>query len=302
MAGPASLTMLGSAFGRHPAWVRHHLLRLIDAGLVELDSVRKIANYTEKRYRSTADAYSVQMLVVPDDGRGATVIALGSDDPALRALASFESGEAALVPVSVGSLEGLIAVRSGLADIAGCHLLDVDSDEYNTPYVRRLLSDRDVTMITLAHREQGLVVAAGNPLRLRSMADVVERRARFANRNAGSGTRVWIDRDLAKRGLCHADVLGYGVSHQTHLDAVSAVARSDADATVAIRAEAEAAGLGFVPLFVERYDLVANTVLLERPDVAAVLDRVAGPRFRRTVARFAGYDNAHTGDANRLAV
>jgi putative molybdopterin biosynthesis protein len=302
MARPARLTDLGAAMARHPAWVRHHLLSLVRAGLVELVETRKVANRTEKWYRATSDAYSIHLLLVPDRGVSSPVLVLGSDDVALGELARQSTGPGSLTPVAIGSLDGLIALRQGLADMAGCHLVDPDGGEYNASYVRRLFPDRPVIMFTLAHREQGLITAPGNPLDLRAVEDVARPSVRFVARNPGSGTRLWVDRQLRAAGV-DPDALGAGtVVATTHSAATRAVARGDADATVAVRAVAEAEGLDYSPLFFERYDLVVAADRVEEPAIATIIDRLGATGFRRRVGTLAGYDPSHTGDAERVAV
>jgi putative molybdopterin biosynthesis protein len=92
----------------------------------------------------------------------------------------------------VGSLDGLIALRQGLAHLTGCHLLDIDSGEYNLPYVRHLFPERSMKLVTLAHREQGLMLAAGNPRQIHGIDDLRRGEVSFINRNPGSGTRLWL--------------------------------------------------------------------------------------------------------------
>ena len=299
MARPGRLVDLGEAMGKHRAWVRHHLMKLVDVGLVELIEVRKVVNVTEKWYRATAAAYAAHVLVVPDTGDARPVVILGSDDLALRALAS-EPKEAGLVPVSVGSLDGLVALRQGLADMAGCHLLDVDGT-YNGPYVRHLFPDRSVVMITLAHREQGLVTASGNPLGLRGVEDLIRPGVRIVARNAGSGTRVWLDQRLRALGVDPEAVMSSATTTaSTHAAAVEAIAAGRADAAIAIRAAAEQAGLEFTPLFHERYDLVVAADRLDDPGIARIAERLQERGFRRKVGALAGYDPTHTGDEERI--
>ncbi|MEN6431059.1 MAG: substrate-binding domain-containing protein, partial [Coriobacteriales bacterium] len=304
MARPLTITQLGEMFGRHPAWIRHHILMLQRAGLVELAEERQVRNYTEKYYRASARAYRADVLIVPDAGDNPEVVVLGSHDLALQSLADVTaaSGGPAVVPVAIGSLDGLIALRQGLADVAGCHLLDTDSDDYNAPYVRHLFPDRQVTMFTLAHREQGLITAPGNPLGLRSLDDVVAKRVRIANRNPGSGTRIWVDRKLRSLGIDPEDLPGSESVHYTHSGAARAVQRHEADVTVGLRAAATSRGLGFVPLFMERFDLVIAPDALDAPKLDPLLNMLEGRAFKKRVSAFDGYDPTHTGEEFRVAV
>jgi len=201
-----------------------------------------------------------------------------------------------------GSLDCLIGVRQGLADIAGCHLLDAESGQYNLPYARHMFPDRDIAVVTLAHREQGLIVAQGNPLRLRTPEDIAERGARFVNRNRGSGTRLWVDRYLSQARIDGHVITGFEVEVATHSAAAARVASGRADAAIGVRAAADQAGLDFVPLFNERYDLVMSVEVYETDRVTRMLDRLHGQSFRSAVAGISGYDSHATGEEYRVAV
>ena len=301
MAKPCRLTDLGLALDRHPAWIRHHILRLLSAGLVDLAEEKTVANHHEKWYRASAQAYAVNLLLTADTGADTSIVVLGSDDPALRELACEVVGTG-MTPVSIGSLDGLIALRQGLADMAGCHLIDPDTDEYNSSYVRRLLPERPSVLVTLAHREQGLVTAAGNPLALSDVIDLAREDVRFTARNPGSGTRIWADKQLRKAGADLKSVYADASVATTHGAAAETVARGEADATIAIRSAAEDLGLGFVPLFHERYDLVIPQEHLEDPGISRVLEQMNTRAFRDKVGSMAGYDPTHTGDVEPVMV
>ena len=305
IAAPHTLTMLGETLDKHPAWVRHHVKALEAAGLVKLAETRTTRNYTEKFYAATSSAFQVSMLVRPDERFGNSVVALVSHDMAVQLLADDDSGQAGpqrthLATAVTGSLDGLIGVRQGLADIAGCHLLDADTGEYNIPYVRHLFPDRDIMVVSLTHREQGLMVSPGNPLNLQSFGDIVEKGARFVNRNRGSGTRVWIDRAVTDAGATNSQIVGYDRVVDTHTEAAEAVARGEADVAVGIAVAAERADLGFVPLFRERYDLVMTEDSYQTDEVAQLVDRLHQKRYRTEVSRITGYDPDCMGDEHRV--
>ncbi|PKQ37574.1 MAG: hypothetical protein CVT59_06915 [Actinobacteria bacterium HGW-Actinobacteria-1] len=300
MAAPATLSQLGTAFGKHPAWIRHHVMRLVDAGLVELSEIRQVRNYTEKYYRATASAFEVHLLLAPDDGADRTVTVVGSNDSALEAFAGSLSGMS-VVPVSIGSLDGLIALRQGLADIAACHLFDTRESEYNIPYVRHLFADREVVVLTLVHREQGVMVRSGNPLGIRKVADIVEAGARLANRNPGSGTRIWLDGELRSIRADHSAIPGYESSFVTHAAVAHEVARGRADVALGIKTAAEAEGLEFIPLTRERFDLVIPADRITQANVEEFVDELETRRARQMMGALSGYDVSHTGDEVSLA-
>lgn len=306
IAAPHTLTMLGEALDKHPAWVRHHVKALESAGLVKLGETRTTRNYTEKFYAATSAAFQISMLVRPDERFGKSVVALVSHDMAVELLSDSGGGHTGpdrtnLATAVTGSLDGLIGVRQGLADIAGCHLLDAGTGEYNIPYVRHLFPDRDIMVVSLTHREQGLMVAPGNPLSLRDFSDVVEKACRFVNRNRGSGTRVWIDRAITAAGATPSQVVGYDRVVDTHTAAAQAVARGEADAAIGIAVAAEQAGIGFVPLFRERYDLVMTEDSFETDKVAQLVDRLHSKTYRTEVAKITGYDPDCMGNEHRLS-
>ena len=164
MRGPATLTQLVDSVGHYPAWVRHHVVTLERAGLVELVEQRKTKGYVEKFYCATARAYAVDFLVLPEEGAHGLLVILGSDDLALDLLADrLRADEDApdVVTVAMGSLEGLIALRHGLGQVAGCHLLDPATGDFNRSYARALFPGRRLTLVTLAHRQQGLMLPPG---------------------------------------------------------------------------------------------------------------------------------------------
>jgi len=303
MTAPMTLTQLGATLGKHPAWVRHHVTVLSSAGLVEMVEERRVGNYTEKYWAATAGAYGTHLLLTPQSGSDDAIVFVGSDDLALSALAEeVESAKGTVVTVPVGSIQGLIALREGVADVAGCHLLDVDSEEYNLPYVRRFFPDRAVQVVTLVEREQGLVVALGNPLGLAGLEDLAQDGVSFVNRIGGSGTRLWLDRRLREAGLSHELLAGYDREVRTHAAVAKLVADGQADAGLAVRAVAEDAGLGFVPLFTERYDIVFDASRAEEPAFRRLLDALAGAKFRRRAEALGGYDVNLTGRSERVAV
>ena len=302
LAQPQTISSLGRHLDRHPAWIRHHVQALQAVGLVRLVEERTTRNYTEKFYAATAGAFTVSLLIRPDERYRQAVVALVSHDLAVELLASGGVPNLDLAAAVAGSLDSLIGVRQGLADVAGCHLLDVDSGEYNIPYARHLFPDRDVRVVTLCHREQGLMVAPGNPLGITELADVAEGRARLANRNPGSGTRMWIDRQLAHAGVDVAKVAGYERTVDTHTAAAALVARGRADVAVGIAAAAERFGLEFAPLFNERYDLVMPEQVYQTEEVARLVEVLHTKAFRHTVGRIKGYDAKDMGDEHRLVI
>jgi len=194
-----------------------------------------------------------------------------------------------------GSLGGLIALAEGKADLAGCHLWDVESDSYNEPFVRRLLPGKKTALVTLAYRRLGLIVAPGNPYDVRGLEDLVRPGMRFVNRQAGSGTRVWLDAALRGLGIDSGRIQGYGDERMTHSEVAAAVAEGQADAGFGLETVAITYGLDFIFLVRERYDLVIPAENLEKVSVALLVGWLAGEKAKQTISRYGGYEAGDTG-------
>lgn len=292
MASPATLTHLARTMKRSPAWIRHHILALESANLIEVSEIRKTGKVTEKFYRAKADALLLQEIILPKTKKPAVIFS-GSHDLALEGIAEHLQKYMALLSLPVGSLDGLINLRQGLCQISGSHLLD-ETGEYNTPFVRHLFPDRNMEIVTLAHRTQGLMLANGNPKSIKKISDVAKSNVLFVNRNPGSGTRLWFDSELRKLKIPIEKVNGYDRVMKTHSDAASAVQSGRADAALGLQAAAYQHGLDFIPLFEERYDLV-----LPRENekfLMPLLDYLQTANFRAELNVLTGYNSTHSGE------
>ncbi len=228
----------------------------------------------------------------------------GSHDLALEALwaqARRRFPPLAIEPRYVGSLDGLLALLHGEVELAGAHLLDEESGEYNLPILRRLFIGVPLSVISLAEREQGLIVAKGNPKRIQSLAGLARAGVRFVNRQAGSGTRALLDHHLHRQALNPAEIDGYSRVVPTHLAVAAAVGEGSADAGLGIRAASRAFDLDFVPLARERYDLILGTADGERAPLREILSVLRSAEFRQVVEQIGGYDTSSTGEERRLA-
>src|SRR4051812_12691629 len=227
-----------------------------------------------------------------------TIVATGSHDLVLDLAASAlreRDPGVTLASSNVGSLGGLTALRDGLCHLAGSHLLDPARGEYTLPYLERLLPGRDVAVVRLVHRDQGLIVADGNPTGTTGIEDVASRGLRYVNRQRGAGTRMLLDHELARHGLEPEAIEGYRREEHTHLAVAAAVAAGRADCGLGVLAAARAFGLDFVPVAREPYDLVLLNDGIEDELLAPLWSLLSSEDFRRAVEALGGYDTAEMG-------
>jgi putative molybdopterin biosynthesis protein len=300
MDKPATLSQLGQVIGEHPAKIRHHLKQLENVGLIEMVDTRLVRGFVEKYYRAKARAFFFQEMILPKNTHMTSVPIAGSHDLALEELShhlrQLGSHPIDLNILPIGSLDGLIALRQGNAYIAGCHLFDLESGEYNIPYVRHLLPDQAISLITLAHREQGLIIQKGNPKRIKSLQDLMRKDIRFINRNKGSGTRLWLDHQLIIHHLPMQEIRGYRYEVRTHTHIANAVYDGKADVGVGLLAAAQITGLDFIPLFHERFDLVLHNEQLKNKELAPMFDYINSAAFQKMTQRLGGYQTEHSGE------
>lgn len=228
-----------------------------------------------------------------------SVVLLGCD-PALATLGAHlarrhgRNGLRLIVGQS-GSLAALAALARGEAHIAGMHVLDEASGEYNVPFVRRQFAGRRVLVVTAAHWVQGLIVAPGNPRGIAGAGDLARPDLTIVNREPGSGSRALLDHALREAGVVPEAVRGYARVASSHRAVAEIVAAGLADAGPGIQAAAAALGLGFLPLAHERVDLVIPVEHRDTPPVQALLDTLTSPAFRAEIAALPGYDISRTG-------
>ncbi len=298
MAEPATLSQLGERMGIHPAKVRYHLKQLEDAGLVTMSSTNVVRGFVEKYYQASARAYQINLAILPLLEQQTALMITGSHDLALDLLTQSlrqQVKATALYTLPVGSMDGLIALRQGIGQVAGVHLFDPDSGEYNLPYARHLFPDQPFHLVTLAHRQQGLIIAPGNPKSLQGLNNLTQSNVRFVNRKRGSGTRLWLDRQLESEQIPPDQINGYHWEVNTHMQVAEAVVEKRADAGLGLEAAARRLGLGFIPLFEERYDLVILEEAYQDKLLAPALDFLQTADFRQAVAGLGGYNTQQMG-------
>jgi putative molybdopterin biosynthesis protein len=225
-----------------------------------------------------------------------TVLAVGSHDVAIDLLAGALADRGLeLVSANVGSIAGLVALRAQAAHFAGTHAIDPNDGSYNITAVRRYGPPEAVALVHFALREQGLMVARGNPLGLTGVADVARTGARFVNRQKDAGTRMLLDLLLARDGVAVGAIDGYERLEFTHVAAAALVADGSADVALGIRAAAVALGCDFVPLAEEPYELALPAAALDEPRIAIVLEALRSPEVRAQIDALPGYDARDAG-------
>ncbi len=215
----------------------------------------------------------------------------GSDDPLLARLSARAHASAQVV----GSLGGLLALSRHETDVAGAHLLDVETGEYNIPFVRHLLPEDPVVLVILALRENGLMLAPGNPKHIRTLHDLTRRGVRFINRPRGTGTRLLL---AARLRAAHIDphfLRDWEHTAATHEAVAAAIRTGAADAGPGLCAVAAEWGLEFMPLGEERFDLVVRQEEFDSPRVQELFETLHGKEFRREASDLQGYDLARSG-------
>jgi putative molybdopterin biosynthesis protein len=271
--------------------------------LVRADGIVRIPRFSEGV--NAGDEVSVELYAAPD-AIERTILHIGSHDLTLDLLAQFlaEQSDRRFVSANAGSLGGLIALRRGEAHLAGSHLLDPETGEYNVAYIKQYLPNTPVVLVTLLRREQGLIVARGNPKQIESLADLARPDVRYVNRQRGAGTRVLLDYRLGQLGMAPEQVRGYEREEYTHLAVAAAVQSGVADCGLGVRAAARALDLDFVPVEWERYDLVIPQAHYASELLKPLLELIRGETFRLEVAQLPGYDPSPMGtvvDQQRLA-
>jgi len=223
-----------------------------------------------------------------------TLVFIGSHDNILDLLANQLHKRRPIIRISsahVGSMGGIMAIKRGEAHLAGCHLLDEVSGEYNIPFIKRFLPKLPLQLVNLCHREQGLIVAKSNPKNITGFSDLAQKGYMFINRQNGAGTRLLTDKILADEGIDPDTIPGYGHEEYTHMSVAASVANGSVDAGLGIRAAANALDLDFIPVAEERYDLIVPTSFQDEYKINAILELIrSNNEFHETILSMGGYN------------
>ncbi|UCE35806.1 MAG: molybdopterin biosynthesis protein [Deltaproteobacteria bacterium] len=226
-----------------------------------------------------------------------TVVIIGSHDITLDVLANEIRAADMGVRIAsgnVGSLGGLMALQKGTAHVAGSHLLDPETGEYNIPYIKRYLK-MPVHVFNLAEREQGLIIRKGNPHKVSGIEDLVRGDLSFVNRQRGSGTRILFDYKLQEMGIDPSQIQGYDNEEYTHMNVAVAVLNGVADVGLGIMAAARALDLDFIPVLKEQYDLVIPSSLVNDSNIQLLISVARSEGFKERVEGLGGYNPERSG-------
>ena len=227
-----------------------------------------------------------------------TLVVIGSHDPLLDELADMlHLGDPRLYMSSshVGSMGGIMAIRRGEAHMAGCHLLDTADGTYNRSFIRKYFPKGDVKLVSCVGRQQGLMVARGNPLNICSFADISRQGIRYVNRQKGSGTRILTDYLCSREKVEPSDVYGYTREELTHTSVAAQIACGSADVGMGIYSAAKLYDLDFIPICIEEYDLIIPDHAWDSPMGQQLLTILRSDAFREKILSMGGYTVDHPG-------
>ena len=228
-----------------------------------------------------------------------TLVVIGSHDPLLDELADMlhlENPELYMSSSHVGSMGGIMAIRRGEAHAAGCHLLDTGDGSYNRSFIKKYFPRGGVKLVSCVGRQQGLMVAGGNPLNIQKFSDIARSGVRYVNRQKGSGTRILTDYLCAREGLDPAAIYGYDREELTHTSVAAQIVSGSADVGMGIYSAAKLYGLDFIPICIEEYDLIIPDHAWDTPMVRQLIATLKSDAFREKMLSLGGYTVDHPGE------
>lgn len=267
------------------------------SSLVEADAIIRIPSFSEGL--ALKEETEAELLLDNNLDLENTIIIVGSHDLILDILRNELKIEAPVYRLALfhtGSMGGLMALKQGTAHLATSHLLDVESGDYNFPYIKRILGKKDLLVINLVYRQQGFMVKRGNPNNIFGIKDLTRQDVRYINRQKGSGTRVLLDYLLYKDDINPNEIKGYNQEEFTHLMVASSIANNRAETGLGILSAAKAFGLDFIPLIKERYDLIIPKKYYDNPGMQIILKIINTNHFKEQVVRLGGYDLSESGN------
>ena len=228
-----------------------------------------------------------------------TVVVIGSHDPLLDELGDMlhlADNDVYMSSSHVGSMGGIMAIRRGEAHAAGCHLLNTDNGEYNVSFIKKYFPRGGVKLIRCVGRQQGMMVAKGNPLGIEAFADIAKPGVRYVNRQRGSGTRILTDYLCKQNDLDTDAIYGYDREELTHTSVAAQIVSGSADAGMGIYSAAKLYDLDFIPICIEEYDLIVPDHAWDTPQVRAMLETLKSDAFREKILSLGGYTVENPGE------
>jgi putative molybdopterin biosynthesis protein len=300
---PATISQLGVLLGRHPAHIKYHIVQLEKVGLVELAYNKTIKNYTEKYYRATANAFFLNRAILPWPSEKGQIVILGGDGPALELLVREVNsliGSNVFCSIPAGSLDSLIYLRENYCQIAGCHLFDFESGDFNVSYIRHIFAFKNMIMVTIGHRDQGFVFRKDDLEDISSFDDIIKRDLTFVNRELGTETRLRVDNYLSEARILPGSLKGYNLEVQTNSEIGEFVHDKKADVGIGLGSIARQLNLGFHYLFTERYDLVMSEETYQSVFISTMINTLRSEKTHSQIEALGGYDMTHAGEVIKL--
>jgi len=238
-------------------------------------------------------------LLCPADKLENTLVVIGSHDPLLDELADMmhvENSDVYMSSAHVGSMGGIMAIRRGEAHVAGCHLLDTATGQYNLAFMKKYFPKGGVKLIRCVGRQQGLMVAQGNPLQIQKFSDIAKEGVRYVNRQKGSGTRILTDYLCKQENLDNAAIYGYDREELTHTSVAAQIVSGSADAGMGIYSAAKLYDLDFIPICIEEYDLIIPDHAWDTPMVQQMIATLKSDAFKEKILALGGYTLENPGE------
>lgn len=266
------------------------------SSFMKADGILEVPQGTEGY--EAGEEVQVRLLSTPEKLQN-TLVVIGSHDPLLDEVADMMHRADPTVFMSsshVGSMGGIMAIRRGEAHAGGCHLLDTETGVYNLSFLKKYFPNGGIRLVRCVGRQQGLMLAKGNPLDIKEFADIAKNGVRYVNRQKGSGTRVLMDYLCEQYAVNVGDIYGYEREELTHTSVAAQIANGSADAGMGIYSAAQLYDLDFLPICIEEYDLIIPDHAWETPVVQQLIATLKSPAFREKMLAMGGYTVDHPGE------
>lgn len=266
------------------------------SSFMKADGILEVPQGTEGY--EAGEEVQVRLLSTPEKLQN-TLVVIGSHDPLLDEVADMMHRADPAVFMSsshVGSMGGIMAIRRGEAHAGGCHLLDTETGVYNLSFLKKYFPNGGIRLVRCVGRQQGLMLAKGNPLDIKEFADIAKNGVRYVNRQKGSGTRVLMDYLCEQYAVNVSDIYGYEREELTHTSVAAQIANGSADAGMGIYSAAQLYDLDFLPICIEEYDLIIPDHAWETPVVQQLIATLKSPAFREKMLAMGGYTVDHPGE------